>query len=117
MEEIIRIKANWDVDNATYLTHELYKYVAKGNIKFELKANKGSILTDISISVIGGGAGNFVFKLIEFIYKKLKKEKELGREIKPVNISTTREEYIITGDKESKIPEEIKYKLSKKEKI
>jgi len=93
----------------------LYKYVARGNIKFELKANKGSILTDISISVIGSVVGDFVYKLIEFIFKKLKKEKEMGRNIKPVKIITTRDEYIVTGDRESKIPNELKDKLIEEE--
>ncbi len=130
MEEVIKIKASWDVDNATYLTRHLYKYVAKGNIKFSIEAKKGSVETEFLISVIrditpsyrgvvDGLSVYFLAKLIELIYKHLKREREMGRHPKDVEVIVAKPEkiYIITGDKRSQMPEGLKYKLMKNESI
>lgn len=113
MEEIIRIKADWDVDNSSFLTKKLYKYVASGQIKFDLNANKGSVLLNISIGVIAGLGSNILYDLIKFIYKKLKKEKEMGRNVKPVEVISHQDKYIITGDEKTKVPLDLEKWLSR----
>lgn len=109
MEEIIKIKAEWDVDNSSFLTKELYKYVAKGQIKFDLNAKKGSVILNISIGVISGLGANILYDIIKLIYRRLKKEIEKGREVKPVKVISAHEEFIITGDEKSKLPKDLEH--------
>jgi hypothetical protein len=118
MKDIIKVEAEWDVEDATFLTKKLYKDVAKGHIKFIVDAKPGSLFTTFSISVmselIRSVAGSFLYDLIKTIYKRLKRDKELGREPKPVKVSNTVGTYTITGDKNSKLPEGLEYILREK---
>ncbi len=110
MEEIIKIEAEWDVDNATFLTKELYKLVASRKIKFEVKARDGSVITDFFISVISSFGGNVLYDLIKILFKRLRDEKLLrGRDVKPVKVKSTHDEFIITGDEKSKLPKDLEH--------
>lgn len=109
MEEIIRIKTDWDVENSTFLTKELYKYVAKKQIKFDLTAEKGSVILNISIGIICGLGADILYDLIKLIYKRLKSEISMGREVKPVEIISHNQKFIITGDEKSILPKNLEH--------
>lgn len=106
-----KISAEWDVDSATYFTRRLYEYVHNGRISFELNTRKGSLVTQFTITIIEGVLSAILYDLIKMIYHLLKKRKEKNEIIKPVYIFTEKEEFVITGDKSSKIPDELKREL------
>lgn len=108
-----KIQANWDVEDAVNFTKELYDSTNKGIISFELNARKGSLSTDFVITILTGVASAFLYDIIKFIFKLLKRDKDNNREIKPVYIFTDKEEFIITGDNKSKIPDKLKEELFK----
>lgn len=106
-----KIHAEWDSESATYFTRELYRYAEKGRISFELNTRKGSLLTDFLVSILANVVTDVFYNLIKKIYKIVRKQKQKGKVIKPVHIFTEKEEFIITGEKDSRIPEELKREL------
>lgn len=106
-----RVLAEWDADSANFFTKKLFEYAEDGKISFELRAKRGSLITEFTITVFEGLISAVIYDFIKIIYKLLKKNKEEGKEIKPVHIFTLKEEFIITGDKDSKIPDELKKEL------
>ena len=109
----IKIHAEWNINDASYFVKKLYEYVEESKISFELNAKKGSIINEFFITIFGGIASALIYDLIKTIFNLLKKERIKGNQVKPVYIFTLKEEYIITGDKDSKIPEELKEELFK----
>ena len=106
-----KILAEWDIESAVYFTKKLYQYVNQGKLSFELKARNGSVSTEFLITIFGGVASAIIYDLIKEIFLTLKKNKLNNKEIKPVYVFTKETEYIITGDKDSKIPDELKDEL------
>ena len=104
----LKIIADWDSESANYLTGKLYEYVENGNLSFDLHANKGSVITEFVISIFGGIASAVLYDLIKVIFNRLK-----GKIVKPVHFFTLKEEYVITGDRDSKIPDNLKDELFK----
>jgi hypothetical protein len=107
----VKVLAEWGVEDASSFTSRLYEYTLRGDILFELRAKKGSLVTEFVISIIGGIASAILYDLIKLIFDRLKQQKLKGKKIKPVHIFTLKEEYIITGDNNSKIPEDLKKEL------
>jgi len=107
----LKIIADWDSESANYFTGELYKYVKKGNLSFDLHANRGSLLTEFVISIVSGIASAILYDLIKIIFNRLKRNRLNGKLVKPVHFFTFKEEYVITGDKDSKIPDDLKDEL------
>jgi|SRR3989339_1438388 len=107
----VKVIAEWGVDDASSFTDKLYEYTSKGDISFELRAKKGSLMTEFIISITGGVASAVLYDLIKLIFNRLKQQKLKGKGIKPVHIFTLKEEYVITGDNNSKIPEDLKKEL------
>lgn len=110
---VIKIHAEWDLDSAKEFTNNLYEYVAQSKISFELNTRRGSIINEFIITIFEGIASAVVYDLIKFIFRLLKKEKQNKFVIKPVHIFTLEKEYVITGGKDSIIPEELKEELFK----
>ena len=110
-ESQFKINTQLTAENSAYLTKLLFDYVEQGKIDFELKSKKGSVISEILVNVLGGLFSAILYDLIKKIYHKLKDERKKDEEIKPVHIFTTKEEFVITGDKNSKIPEELKKEL------
>jgi len=108
-----KIKAELDVESAVYVTRTLYNYVNQGDISLEINARKGSLITEIIVTVLTGLATDILYDITKIIYKLLKNIKEENKKVKPVYILTEREQFIITGDKDSKIPEDLKKELFK----
>lgn len=109
----LKVVADWDAESASHFTSHLYGYVERGEIYFDLHANKGSVLTEFVISIISGIVSAILYDLIKIIFNKLKYDKLNGRVVKPIHIFTLNEEYIITGDSNSKIPDTLKDELFK----
>ena len=110
-ETSFKIHAESDVVGSTFLTKLLFEYVEHGKLDFELKSKKGSIVSEILVNVAGGLFSAVLYDLIKKLYTRLKDQKTNGKEVKPVHIFTTKEEFIITGDKNSELPEELKKEL------
>jgi len=108
---IFKIQAEWDSESANFLTKRLFEYAEDGKISFELKTKKGSLVTEFTITILEGVASAIIYDIIKIIYKLLKSRRENNRRVKSVYLFTEREQFVITGDKDSKIPDELKREL------
>lgn len=109
--ETIKVYSEWDLDSAKEFTNILFEYVSDGRIIFELNAKKGSIVSEFLITIFEGLSSAILYDLIKLIFRILKREKKLKREVKPTHIFTLEKEYIVTGDNKSTIPEDLKKEL------
>lgn len=101
----IHIKTNWGSWDNTWLTNWLYRHVKKGEIEFELKAKKGSLLVEYFVSV----AGNISVELAKYIWLKIKRKREKGKILEPVYYKVNDKEHLITGSDDDKFPPEKPY--------
>jgi len=106
-----KILAEWDAESANFFIKMLFEHAEDGKISFELKTRKGSLITEFIITVFEGVLSAILYDVIKIIYKLLKGKKENNKEVKPVYIFTEKEQFVITGDKNSKIPDELKREL------
>ena len=104
-ESVFNIHADLNVEHSAYLSKLLFEYVEEGKIDFELKSKKGSIVSEILVNVAGGVFSAGFYDLAMKTYNRLKEEKQKGKEIKPIEIFTESEHYVITGDELDRLPE------------
>lgn len=103
-DDIIVVNADWDVNNAIWLTRKLYRSVVKEEIVFDVHSKKGSLMTEFVIAVGGGLGSIYLFELCKIIFNRLRREKDMGKQIKDIHIHigrNTHDVYIITGNLET----------------
>lgn len=117
-ETQFKIHTDLDINTSTWIVNKLFNKVKQGKIIFELQSKKGSLVNEFTINVVGGVFSAVLYDLIKYFYKLLKKQKEKTKgkniEIKPIYIFTEKEQYIITGDKNSKLPKDLESLVDEK---
>lgn len=102
------IKAKWEPYDTTLLTSKLYRHVRNGEIEFSLKAKHGTLETDFAIAVATGITSSIatliIEKIVVYIWRRIKKQRERGRELEPVIISIDNRHYTIRGRDEDELP-------------
>ncbi len=104
-EAHFKIHANLDVENSSYLTKLLFEYVEQGKIEFEIKAKKGSVVSEVLVNVLGGLFSAVLYDLMKQIHKMLKEQRKKGLDVKPVYVFLSDRQYILTGEEKDKLPE------------
>lgn len=104
-EEIV-ISIKTDVPVATYITKKLLEKVAKKEIEFDIQAREGSVDVQFILGFIGGYSAsllsNITWDIVKRIWKKLKREGDLGREPSPgtVEVRELNLEKMVTGQED-----------------
>lgn len=98
------VKTDWNKWNSTILISKLYGHVEKKEIEFTAKVKRGSILLEIEIIVINVELSFFASLLANYIWDKMKKQKDKGIELRPATIILNNRNYVIKGDKKDELP-------------
>ena len=100
----LTVRTDWDKANTTFLTQKLYGHVEKGDIEFSAKVKRGSIILEIEITLLGAELSFFASLLANYIWDKMKKQRDRGIELRPVTMIINNNTYIIYGKRKDELP-------------